>query len=410
MKGEEKIYLQDPYLTGFTARVDRAEDISDSESIVVLDRTAFYPESGGQPHDTGTLDGRKVTAVRESGGRVEHVVEGRLGEGKKVTGVVDFSRRFDHMQQHTGQHLLSRVFLDIAGLDTAGFHMGESASTIDLEGPAPSGDVMERVELEVNRLIYKDIPVTARSLKRDEFRRICEEKGYHPRSEPPGGAEIVRLVEVEGVDINACCGTHTSKTGEIGVIKITATERVRDNTRVEFLCGFRALRDYLEKDRIISSVAGFFSTSHAEIGEVVQKLTEENKRLKKELKSVREEVASSRAGRIGPDGEIAGRSLVKKQLEGVDPGLLGKMAGEMRDRGVEIIMLGVGGESPALVFACSPEIDLNMAEILKEAGAVMNARGGGTRDFARGGGGDGGRLKETLDRGEDLVRERLEQG
>jgi len=408
MNSEEKIYLLDPYLTEFRARVERAEEISDSESIVILDRTAFYPESGGQPHDTGTLAGRKVTAVRESGGRVEHTVEGQLSEGDEVTGIIDFSRRFDHMQQHTGQHLLSRVFLDVAGLETVGFHMGETASTIDLEGPSPSGDTMERVELEVNRLIYRDIPVTARSLSRDDFSRICEEKSYQPRSEPPGEAEQVRLVEVEGVDINACCGTHTGRTGEIGLVKITGTERVRNDTRVEFLCGFRALRDYLEKDRIISSVAGFFSTSHRDIGEVVQRLSKENKNLRKELKSVREEVASSRAGNLGPDGEIAGHSMVKQQLEGVDPGLLGKMAGEMREQGIEIILLGVGGRSPALVFACSPDMNLNMTEILKEAGAVMNARGGGTRDFARGGGGDSGKLKQTLDRGEELVRERLE--
>ncbi|MBD3178712.1 MAG: hypothetical protein GF417_03420 [Candidatus Latescibacteria bacterium] len=408
METEKRIYLLDPYCSEFSAMVTGSEQVSESQSMVYLDRTSFYPESGGQPSDTGTLSGRKVTEVRETDRGVGHLVEGSLSVGDKVEGVIDFKRRFDHMQQHTGQHILSRVFLDLAHLSTAGFHMGERASTIDLQGKAPSAEIIRQAELRANRLIYRNLPVNTSEVSREEFEGIGRRYGYQPRSEPPPAAGSIRLVEVEGVDINACCGTHTQRTGEIGIIKITGTERVRKNTRIEFLCGYRALADYLDKSRILSETASVFSTSHTGLVEMVEKVSAENIDLKKKVRSLKEEIASSRAQALDAGGEIAGHSMVNRELKDVEPALLGKMAGEMREDGVEIILLGVGGDKPALVFACSPGLDLDMSEILKEAAEVMGARGGGSGDFARGGGGDPSRLKETLQRGEELVRKRLD--
>jgi len=408
MESEERIYLTDQYRRIFSATVNEVRKIDDSVSMVFLNRTCFYPESGGQPYDTGTLDGKTVREVREEKGRVAHIAEGSFSPGREVTGIIDFKRRFDHMQQHTGQHLLSRVFVDMFQLSTVGFHMGDSVSTIDLEGDTPSEDILEKAERNANRLIYENLSVRFSNVTPEQFGRISREKDYKPRSDIPLEADRVRLVEVEGVDINACCGTHTGRTGEVGIIKITGTERVRGNTRIEFLCGYRALADYLEKDRIVSSIASFSSTSVSGIGEAFRKLAEENKMLGKEIKSLRQKIASTRAEQLDADGEIGGHSLVKKVLEDVDPGMLGTMAGDMREEGMEIVLLGVGGDKPALVFACSPGIDMDMSEILNEAAGIMDARGGGSRDFARGGGGDATRLKETLDRGEKLVRERLE--
>jgi alanyl-tRNA synthetase len=411
MNFEERAYLSDPYKTEFISKVRLSEKTSEGNTLVFLEKTWFYPESGGQPDDRGTLAGKPVLAVTEEERGVAHLVKGVIGKGEEVEGRIDFDRRFDHMQQHTGQHLLSRVFQERFGLKTVGFHMGQESSTIDLEGNPPSGQSIREVELSVNALVTRNLTVTMKVVSPTEYQNIMArgDSGMKPRSRVPEGKGKLRLVDIESVDINACCGTHVSRTGEIGLLKITGSSRVRQNTRIDFLCGRRALEDYIEKDKMINSIALSFSTGWNEVESMVDKLGKETGDLRKEVKKLKEELAPFRAASLSePDGTIGGIPLIKKVIEDLGAGEVRRIAGEIKSKPPVIVLFGISKPSPALIFARSGGIDLDVSELLEEAAAVMGARGGGGQDFAQGGGGDSSRLSDALDRAEKVAREKLE--
>ncbi len=399
----ERGYLSDPLEGEFTATVTRVEDAGGGELRVWLDRTFFYPESGGQPDDRGTLGGFEVKAVSEDGG-VCHLVRGKLEVGDEINGHVDMARRFDHMQQHTGQHILSRVFLSISGLMTVGFHLGEKASTIDLSGKVSPGDIA-RVEREANAVVFQDLPVTTRIVSREEYESGA---GGGVRSRLPEEAATVRIVEIEGTDSSTCCGTHCLSTGMVGTIKITGTETVRGGTRVEFLCGGRALGDYGEKHEVLRALGSMMSTDWRELPTALEKLTSENRSLRREREELSRELAGLRAERMGePAGKIGEFGLVREVFESTDIGEAAKTATSLKESGGSIVLFGIVSPVPGLVFACDPDAPLDMGSIMKEAAAVIGARGGGGRDFARGGGGDPSKIGRALDEAERLVREAL---
>ncbi len=310
----ERGYLSDPLQGDFTATVIKVEDAGDGQRKVWLDRTLFYPESGGQPDDRGTLGGFKVTTVSEDDSGVCHLVQGALEVGDEINGHVDMARRFDHMQQHTGQHLLSRVFVSLGGLMTVGFHLGEKASTIDLSGAA-SDEMIAKAEREANAAVFQDLEIGARVVTRDEY-ESAQESGDGVRSRLPDGVSSIRIVEIEETDSSTCCGTHCLSTGMIGIIKITGTEKVRGGTRIEFLCGGRALGDYGEKHGVLTAVGNEMSTDWRELGSITEKLVTENKSLRKERDALSRELAGYKAEEIGkPTGEIGGYGLVRKVFD-----------------------------------------------------------------------------------------------
>jgi len=406
MDETERGYLSDPLTGDFTAKVTRIEDGGGDTQKVWLDSTLFYPESGGQPDDRGSLGGFRVVAVRDEEG-VCHYVKGGLEIGDEINGHVDMARRFDHMQQHTGQHVLSRVFLSLGGLMTVGFHLGEKASTIDLSGTVPE-ETIYKAEREANAIVYQDLDVKARTVTREEYESGIE-SGDGTRSRLPEGVRSVRIVEIEDTDSSTCCGTHCLSTGMIGIIKITGTEKVRGGTRVEFLCGSRALGDYGEKHSVLTAVSGALSTDWRELESITGKLVAENKSLRKENGALSRELAGYRAAEIGkPTGEIAGYGLVRKIFDPGDPGEAREMAMRIRDSGEKIVLFGIASPGPGLVFACSPSIKADMAAALSEASAVTGGKGGGGGDFAQGGGGDPSRIEEALDAAERTLREMLE--
>lgn len=410
MKYKEKGYLADSCRIDFKARVREVEPRGGGICAVYLDRTFFYPVSGGQPDDRGTLGGGRVAEVIEDEKGIRHVVEGEFGVGSEVEGHVDWDRRFDHMQQHSGQHLLSRVFIDLAGLHTVSFHLGESTCTIDLDGDIPSEATLEAVESRGNGLIFGSVPITDRVVGREEFDAISRgAAGEDVRSKLPEGVRSVRLVEIAGLDRSTCCGTHCRSTGEIGIIKVLGVERVRGGARVEFVCGRRALKDYAEKHGLLSSIASRLTTDWRGLEGVIERFSEENKLLRKKRDELQRELAGMKAeGLDGPADSLGEFGLVRKVFQESEGASLKEMAFRVRDTGGKIVLFGMRGRVPAMVFACSPEVPLDMGAVMKGSAAVMGARGGGGRDFARGGGGDPGLLDKAMDEAERLIREALE--
>ncbi|MDZ7859325.1 MAG: DHHA1 domain-containing protein [Candidatus Krumholzibacteriota bacterium] len=412
MDSWERAYLSDQYRMNFTSRVRLVEEADKSNSRVYLEKTYFYPVSGGQPDDRGSLGGNSVLAVNEDSKGVSHLIEGRLKEGEDVEGVIEKERRYDHMRQHSGQHLLSRVFLDILDLETVGFHIGESASTIDLDGKMPSAENFKTIELEVNKLIMKNIAISVNTVSPGEYNRLrADSNSKCPScSKISEKTEDIRLVEIEGVDVNPCCGTHVANTGEIGIIKITGIKRVNKNSRIEFLCGMRGMRDYIEKDLLLNSIALSFSTGWKEVGNIACKLSDENAKLRVENKTLNDKLNDYRARQLAvPDSSVGGFSIVKKIVEDAEVSDLRNLAGEIRKNNDIIILLGSLKPKPAIVFACSEGVPLSMGSVLKESASVMGAGGGGGEDFAQGGGGNGDLLRGALDKAEELVRKGLGQ-
>jgi alanyl-tRNA synthetase len=403
MNFEEQCYLDDPYAVEFRARVREVEPAGEGLAAVYLDRTFFYPESGGQPDDRGRLGGREVVAVSETGKGVRHLVKGDLRAGEEVEGSIDWARRFDHMQQHSGQHLLSRVFLEGYRLTTVSFHLGEEICTIDLEGSAPNEERLGEAERRANGIVFRNIPIVCRVAEAEEIRNSTV-----VRSRLPAGVERARIVEIAGFDASTCCGTHVRSTGEIGIVKILGTEKVKGNARVEFICGGRAARDYAAKHTILSSIAAAFTTDWREIPRIVGKLGDEGKELRKKNEELSRELAGFKAAGLSEaTGSAGGFDIVKRAFDQGDAASLRETATKIREMGNKIVLFGLTGPSPALVFACSAGIPLNMGELMKACAPIVGARGGGGRDFAQGGGGDGSRVAEALDEAERRIRETL---
>lgn len=410
---EEQGYLKDPYRTGFESMVREAEPLEGGRTGLYLEQTFFYPESGGQPADTGTLNGVEVVDVQESNKGILHIIGGSpgkgegtpFGKGDRVEGRIDWERRFDHMQQHSGQHLLSRVFLDDLGMATIGFHLGERTCTIDLDGDEVTAGQAEKAERRVNDIIYSGAPIADRTVSREEYGKIA---GGGVRSRLPEDAAEVRIVEIEGVDRSTCCGTHVRSTGEIGVVKILKVDRAKGGPRVEFVCGGRALVDYAAKHAEITSLAGLFSTDWRELGRVVGKLVDESKVQRKRLNELESELARQGAETLSePTGSVGGFGIVRHVFESGEAAQLRETASGIRDKGGMIVLFGIEGPKPSLIFACSKEVPLDMGGILRASAQVMGARGGGGKDFAQGGGGDGSRIGAALDEAERLIKEKL---
>ena len=310
------------------------------------------------------------------------------------------------MQQHSGQHLLSRVFVERIGAATVGFHLGEAVSTIDLDTAAVDEATLAAVEREANEIVWGNAPIEARTLDRAAYE---ETAGEGVRSRLPGGVEAVRLVEIAGLDRSTCCGTHCERTGEIGAVKILGTEKGRDSVRVSFLCGRRAYEDYAAKHEAIGELARRFTTDWREVGRLVERLSEEHRDMRKRLDVAGREAAAARGRELAvPDVEIGGTGIVKRVLEGIDPGELRTIATAVREEGDRVALLGLAADRPSIVFACTPGLPLDMGAVLRAAAAVMGAKGGGGPDLAQGGGGDPEALERALDEGERLVREALE--
>ena len=381
----ERLYNSNPYLQSFTARVIQRLDHS-GRPAVILDRTAFYAEGGGQPADRGQLDQVAVIDVidrEDKPGDVIHVLSDTL-RSDSVNGTIDWPRRFDLMQQHTGQHILSQAFIQVSGAETVAFHLSDDPRdgtlTIDLNRTGLQPDQVDAAEDLANHIVYENRPVTARLVGQEELVSI-------PLRKPPTVDHSIRIVEIKDFDWSACGGTHVARTGEVGQIKIVKLDRRGAETRVEFRCGQRALIDYRRKNQMITHVAADLSVGHAELDQAVARMTAENKALRKQLEEadariVEFEVREMLSGLQSCNGfAVAARVWHDR-----DMATLRRLARQVIARPGTVALLGAGGEKPALVFARSSDLAFDMNALVRGAAACINGKGGGSPDFAQAGG------------------------
>jgi alanyl-tRNA synthetase len=347
---------------------------------VRLDRTAFYPTSGGQPHDLGTLDGTAVKDVWDDEGEVWHLLEGPL-EGEEVQGRVDWARRLDHMQQHTGQHLLSAAFVRVLDAPTVGFHLGTESSTIDLELPHLHEEAAHRVEDEVNRVIWENRPVIARFVGDEELASLNLRR--EPQVEGP-----IRVVSVEGYDASPCGGTHLTRTGAVGQIKITGLERYKGGTRVTFLCGQRALRDYRRALGLLQETAEALTVGQGEVPEAVARVQEEARETRRALHKAQETLREVEGEELWQRAPVVdGVKRILAYWPGRSPDDLRAVASRLREHPSTLLLLATSGEGGVrIVCARSDDLEgVDAAAMIRDAAGALGGRGGGSPTLAQGG-------------------------
>ena len=375
----ERLFYTDAYLQRCDSTVTACTP-SGAHFEVVLAVTAFYPTSGGQPHDTGTLGGRRVLDVVDRDDTVVvHVVDGPLEVGAVVAGAIDWPRRFDHMQQHTGQHVLSAAFETTCQARTESFHLGTTSATIDLHRVV-SPAAIAAAEDEANRVVWQDRDVRVRFVS-------AEEAAALPLRKESGRSGTLRLVEVADFDLSACGGTHVLRTGGIGVIAVTGSEKFKGGTRVEFRCGGRALSLVREWREALSATNRALSVSPAELAPAIERLQAENKTLGRSGRALQEQLAKHLAAELVTAGtRLNGRVVIAQVLDGWDAaGLKAVAAAAATHAGVCVVVMSTS--QPALVVvARAADVAVDASAVLKGLVARFGGKGGGKPDLAQGGG------------------------
>jgi alanyl-tRNA synthetase len=387
-----RLYYDDSYLREF-----RAEVVAASPDRIYLNETAFYPASGGQPSDLGEIEGVRVLEVIDEGEQVAHILSGTL-EAATVRCRVDWDRRFDHMQQHSGQHLLSAVFSELFGIETLSFHLGSAASTIDLDTDSVDLPRIEKAERRANEIIYQNRPVHV----------SYEDSGLAPALRKASARKgTLRIVSIHGVDRSACGGTHVRRTGEIGCILIRGTERIRGSLRVEFLCGARALRRARADFNTLSSVARLFSASPDETPALVaaqMKQLQESEKLRRKLSA---EAARARGERLYEETvpDVRGTRLAVRQLasSSLDEDVRAEAQGFTALP--KAIYAAIAGAPPSLLMAASPDSGVHAGNLLKSIVSQFGGKGGGPAQLAQGSISPGCNPEEI----EALIRQKLHE-
>ena len=375
----ERLYYTDPYLREFDAQVVRVDD-TDGQRSIVLDRTAFYPTSGGQPFDVGRLgDLRVVDVIEDEDHSLRHVVAtspAALAVGAVVHGTVDWDRRFDHMQQHTGQHVLSAAFDALLGARTESFHLGATSATIDL-GREVSPAEIARAEADANRIVWEDRPVRIR------FADAAEAAAMPLRKES-GREGTLRLIDVEGYDLSACGGTHVARTGAIGIIAIASWEKFRTGTRVEFVCGGRALRAFHGLRDTSAETVRLLSVHAREVPEAIERIQMDAKDARRRIKELHAQLARHEAAALA-DAASDSRVVVHV-LEGWDQNGLKTIASAICEREGYTAVLFNAPSPSAVVITRGKGATTDAAALLQQLTEKFGGKGGGRPDLAQGGG------------------------
>lgn len=368
----KKLYYNSAYITEWQTDIHQTLEREDGY-YVILKETAFYPHGGGQPCDVGHINGIPVLDVINEEDEVLHKLE-RLPDESKVTCQIDWNRRFDHMQQHSGQHLLSAVCRDLYQAMTVSFHLGNEYATIDVEQPELTLNQLASIENEVNRQIYLNSSIVSYFITQEELAQLTLVK-------QPKVTDQIRIVEIKGVEYNACGGTHVSSTGEIGMIKLLKAEKQKGNTRIFFLCGYRALKEFNESQRILGALSSKFNTGKDEIMDRIEKWENEQKQLQAELAALKErnnayvaqELLSSREG-----------NLVASVFEDKTLKDLQSLAVKLASESDTLVLLATVAENK-VILANNSNFPLSCGAFFKEYVGKYNGKGGGSDIIAQAG-------------------------
>lgn len=382
MPETERLYYSDSHLIEFEARVVAQSERVSGWTAVALNRTAFYPTGGGQPSDTGTLDdARVVECFNDDENGIWHVLQGRAPDvGTIVKGRVDWSRRLDHMQQHTGQHILSQAFVTLFNAPTHSFRVLEQSCEIDVELSNPTTALIEKAVELANNVIWEDRTVTIHNV-------TSEEAAVMPLRKDPARQGELRLIEIEGFDLTPCGGTHAFRTGEVGMIAVRSWERAKGLTRIEWVAGTRALADYRRANQTVRAVSAHFSCARDDIPTHVEKIVDENKELHRRVRTLEELTAKVEADELLAGESNERRRVVIRIFDNRDAESLRRLASALIEHERTIALLGSREkESARLVFARSVDETADMNRLMRDACAMIDGRGGGKPDLAQGGG------------------------
>jgi alanyl-tRNA synthetase len=392
----ERLYYSDSHLIEFDARVVDVTDRVSGWTAVVLDRTAFYPTGGGQPSDTGTLNSSRVVECIDDGDNgVLHVVQGAApARDAVVRGRVDWSRRLDHIQQHTGQHILSQALVKLFNAPTKSFRVMDASCEIDVELNNPTTEVIERAVELANNVIWEDRSITVLNVTPEQAAELPLRKESAREGE-------LRLIEIEGFDLTPCGGTHAVRTGEVGMIAVRSWLRAKGMTRIEFVAGTRALADYRKANKTAREIATLFSTGRDDAPQLAAQMVEENKELHRRIRVLEEDAAGVEAERLLATAQ---NGVVTRVFNGRDAESLKKLAHALIATPGTIALLGSRDKDTArLVFARSNDAPGDMSSLMREACAMLDGRGGGKPELAQGGGKNVDKLDDAITRAANSV-------
>jgi alanyl-tRNA synthetase len=378
---QSKLYYRDPYIKTFTTKIRHQNQDEAGNWYVVLEETAFYPTGGGQPHDTGTLDDIQVVNVEEMNGEIRHYIEKPLPEKSvNVTGVIDWERRFDHMQQHSGQHILSAAFEELFGYQTVSFHLGNEIVTIDLDIEELSEQEAMAAEKLANQMILENRPIETKWVAENELSK-------YPLRKMPSVTENIRLVIIPNFDYNGCGGTHPNSTGQVFAIKILDWERQRKRIRVQFVCGNRVLKQLGQKHRVIRKLNALLNAPEEELITAATRLLDHGKEMEKSLEEAREKLLHYEVKELlesrNPESQLIAKVFQNRSIQELQ-----KLARMLTAEKEEVTVLFVAeiGDRLQFVFARGSAGNSNMKQIAADVLPIINGKGGGNETFAQGGG------------------------
>ena len=394
----KRLYYEEPYLQEFKGKILEKIKI-DGKTALILDNTCFYPTSGGQPNDLGYIQSVPIVDVIEDNEKIIHVLKEGIEEecGDTVIGTIDWERRFDHMQQHSGQHILSAAFEKLWNADTVSFHLGDEVCTLDIMKDDITPEEVKRGEVLANNVVLENKPIKTYFVNKEEVNKL------NLRKIPPQKGDI-RIVEIKDFDICACCGTHCETTGEVGLIKILKWEKRGVKIRLDFICGKRSLKDYYWKNELIKNISNKLTIRDTELREAVERMLEERKETRKELREIKEKLQEYEAKRLIDESSIRdnGIKIINKVFKEKNFQEVRELVQKIINLDDNVVILaGIKskgeGEGAKILFACSRVLKYDMNGLIREAGKFIEGRGGGAPNFAQAGGKRAEGIHEALD-------------
>ena len=365
----EKLFYQDSHRTEFTAKVISCEEAKDGYRVV-LDQTVFFPEGGGQYADTGMLGDTEVTDVHEKDDVIYHTTKEPLEAGSEVNGKINWDERFEKMQQHTGEHIVSGIVHERFGYNNVGFHLGSDYCTMDFDGPI-SKEQLKEIEAAANEAVYQDLEIKILYPSKDELKDL----DYRSKIEIEGQ---VRIVEIPGYDVCACCAPHVKTTGEIGAIKFVSMVNYKGGERITMLCGRRAMRDYEKKDSMTKEISALLCAKEYEVAEAVVRLKDEQNRMKSQLAEMQQKLLEYRVAEIAVDQKIV--TVFDSTLSGNLPR---EMMNKLLDKGAEICAVFAGTDEEGYRYVIGSRSE-DVRPLSKMLNTMFQGRGGGKPEMVQG--------------------------